>query len=99
MISGQFYSNETDCHFFYDGGQTAGLAGAIRAKWCFVYPMDKTAAGVRLDPRHRGTPPCARQQATHPLQLLGARSAGLRRCGDIPVTQQFRRLRVSHLTH
>ena len=71
MIFVQFYSNEIDFHFFYDGEQMAGLAGAIRAKWCFVHPMDKTAAGVCLDPRHRGTPVCARQRATHPLQLLG----------------------------
>ena len=81
----QFYSNETDCHFKFDGGQIAGLAGAIRAKRCFVHPMDKTAAGVCLDPRHRRTPACAGQQATQPLQLLGhpeREPAALRRHTD-----------------
>ena len=72
----QCYSNETDCHFFYDGGHMAGLVGAIKAKWYFVHPIDKTAAGVCLDPRHRRTPACARPQATHPLQLLGCPERG-----------------------
>ena len=71
MSSGKNRSNETDCHFNCDDKQMAGPAGAIKAKWYFVHPIDKTAAGVCLDPRHRGRRSAPSSQRPHPLQLLG----------------------------
>ena len=99
MIFVQFYSNEIDFHFFYEGEQMAGFVGAIGAKWCFVHPTDKTAAGVCLDPRHRGRRSAPGSERRIRFNSWGARSAGLRRCGEIPAIQQFRRLPVGHLTY
>ena len=95
----QFYCNEIDCHFFCDGGQMAGLAGAIGAKWCFVHPMDKTAAGVCLGPRHKGRRSAPGSERRIRVNSWGARSASLRRRGEIPAIQQVRRLPVSRLTY
>ena len=37
--SGRIYTNETDYHFDYVGGQMTGLAGTTRANWCRLPPV------------------------------------------------------------
>lgn len=91
----QFHSNEIDYRFICDRGQMAGLVGAIGAKWCFVHPTDKTAAGVCLDPRHRGTSVWARQPAC--VSALRTQARPSRR--SIPRGSGFRRRWVVTTSH